>query len=298
MSLNILLIEDDHVFQDFITNVLRSSITATVVSVNNNNDAMEYLKTNYTDLIVSDMFHLGIGTGVDLFYKIRNETNTEYIPFIIVSGKARSDKDLELLLYRAGIEGIFPKPFNVEELIMKINRIFHIKTDSDIQLLRLGFETTNLDYKEDIDLSKKDICASVAKDVIAMANVGGGTIILGVAEVEPGKFEWRGVPNERIHSFEPTVVGDVLKKYIGSAIAIKIKRINWEGKTFVIFKVPSCNGNLVLAYCDNESARLYRGRIYVRTNSAQTKEVQDSLELSQIIENIILMRSSKSDVAG
>ena len=292
MALNILLIEDDHVFQDFMANVLRSSITATVVSVNNNNEAIEYLKTNHTDMIVSDIFHLGIGTGVDLFYKVRNESNTEYIPFIIVSGKARSDKDLELLLYRAGIEGIFPKPFNVEEFISRINRIFRIKTDSDVQLLRLGFETTNLDYKEDIDLSKKDICASIAKDIIAMANVGGGTIVLGVAEVEPGKFEWRGVRDESIRSFEPTVVGNILKKYIGSAITIKIKRINWERKTFVILKVPSCNGNLALAYCDNESARLYRGRIYVRTNSAQTKEVQDSLELSQVIENIIRMRSS------
>jgi predicted HTH transcriptional regulator len=138
---------------------------------------------------------------------------------------------------------IFCKPVRLERLIEKAEKIFK-STNKDAALLNLGCEAPDLDYKSDIDLKSKEGRASFAKDVIAFANNGGGHIIVGVSEPKKGLFEKTGVTEAEAEKFEVT--------------------------------------NINKAIAENADARLFLGRIYIRTSSAETKEVTRSEELRKI----------------
>ncbi|NIN01351.1 MAG: hypothetical protein GTO24_25645, partial [candidate division Zixibacteria bacterium] len=77
------------------------------------------------------------------------------------------------------------KPFKIEEILDLLNLVLPVKSNPDAVRIYLGSERQDLDYKEGLDLQTKDNCAALAKDVIAIANWGGGTIIVGVAEPRP-----------------------------------------------------------------------------------------------------------------
>ncbi len=47
-------------------------------------------------------------------------------------------------------------------------------------LLNIGMESENIDCKEDLDIDNTESIVKIAKDIAAMANVGGGYIVLGV----------------------------------------------------------------------------------------------------------------------
>lgn len=50
-------------------------------------------------------------------------------------------------------------------------------------------EDLGVEIESWLDLTNKDDCATLAKTIIALANHGGGFIILGMRETEAGKFE-------------------------------------------------------------------------------------------------------------
>ena len=284
MNLKILIVEDDDTTAKMFSKVLREAYGAKIYNVADNNSAMEIIRKYKPDLITTDINHLG-GSGIELFDKIRRSLIFNSIPVIVVSGNFTSEQ--ELYLYRQGINGIVRKPFNLEKLIVCINKIFHIKENTDVKLLHLGFESKDLDYKDMISIEDKGSRASLAKDVIAMANSGGGTIIIGVKEETPGIFKLIGVPRSSLNLYETTRINNAIKKYIGSVIAVTVKKLLWRGKSYISLKVPSVVGTLAMACCDNEQARLYQGRIYIRTDAARSEEVQDSFEVSRIIERIV-----------
>lgn len=292
MKYSILLVEDDPLVSDLISDILRASLSADVHVVRDNEAGILYLHRFKPNLVISDLYHAGEGTGIDLYNYIRNDPNIASIPIIIQSGHAKTD--VELNLYRAGIQGVLRKPYRSDDLINIVSRILDEKADTDVTLLNLGYETKDLDYKQDLDMSNKEGRASLAKDVIAMANTGGGTIIIGVSEPMPGKFEKKGLPEEKLIFFESTKVGNALRKYIGSVISVTVKRLKWRSNYFIVIKIPACDGILAMAYCANEKANLYPGRIYVRNNSAQSVEVQDSLEVIRLLDKIVDSRIRSS----
>jgi CheY-like chemotaxis protein len=263
MNYLILLVEDDPVTSIFIKDMLGSAFTANVHILKDNDSALRFAHARKPDLIITDIYHVGKGTGIDLFRAIRSDKNISSIPIIILSGQAK--EDIELKLYREGIKGVLRKPCRSDELITIVARALEDKADPDVILLNLGYETIDLDYKEDIDLSRKDERASLAKDVIAMANTLGGTIIIGVAEPAPGRFEKIGLNEDRLKSFEATKIGNALRKYIGSVVSVSVRRVMSKSKYYVLIKVPVCDGTIAMACCDNEHANLYQGRIYVST---------------------------------
>lgn len=288
MPYHILVVEDDTLFAEYLATIFQSFMGATVDLAQDNASGYKLAIQNKPDLITSDIVRRG-GSGIDFFCQLRSDPETAVIPVIIISAKA-SSTDIELQLYRGGAEGVFTKPFQTEKLLACISHILKLDNDPDIGLLTLGFETRDLDYKEDIDLSDRAARAALAKDVIAMANSGGGTIIVGIAESAPGQFEQRGLPLERIPAFEPTRVADALQKYLGAAVSIIIKNLKWRSENFVLMKIPPSNGTLAMAHCDNEAANLFQGRIYARTNAARSAEVRDSLEVLQLIDRLVEAR--------
>jgi predicted HTH transcriptional regulator len=72
-------------------------------------------------------------------------------------------------------------------------------------------ESKYLDFKADFDVSDKGAWAELIKDVVAMANTGGGVIVFGVNDNgTPARFD----PTELL-TFDPANITDKLAKYTG-----------------------------------------------------------------------------------
>ncbi len=206
----ILCVDDEPRIGHLLSHILSMLGEVVVEHVISNADALSAISVRRPDLIVSDIVHPG-PSGIELFTGLRADPKTASIPFIFVSGQIARDPALELRLFREGADGVLGKAFAIEELIICVNRALREPSSPEIVMLLLGLESRDLDYKEDLDLESKTGRASIAKDFISMANIGGGTIIVGVRESKPGVFKPVGVSDDRLALFETTRLNDLVR---------------------------------------------------------------------------------------
>jgi CheY-like chemotaxis protein len=280
------------VFQALFTAAYKS---VRVYTADNNEDAIKLASKYCPDLILTDINRPG-GNGYEFLQLLRAKSRTKYITVFSVSGSVSSghNKKLkrqaeleELKQYRAGFNRVFPKPFKLDQLLSAVEWFVMGNASPDQALLNLGTESPTLDYKETLDISSRDGLAKVAKDVIAMANSGGGTIIVGVAEKAKGHFEQVGLSPEVLEKLEVSLVNKSLRGFMDTAFHIGVRRVTDGDKTFVFLEVPAAKDLPILAKKKNESASLYQGRLYIRTSAAESREITDSSELRSLLKKFI-----------
>ena len=115
--LNILLVEDDKDLNMVTTSYLKEA-GYQVKSVYNGLDALKVFEEEKFDLILSDIM-MPLCDGYELAREIRS-FNSE-IPILFMS--ARDDKTSKQLGYKVGIDDYITKPFDLDELVFKINAI-------------------------------------------------------------------------------------------------------------------------------------------------------------------------------
>lgn len=128
--LRILLAEDDKDLNMLTTSYLQSS-GHTVKSVFNGLDALKELEEAKYDLILSDIM-MPLLDGYGLAREIRSFDSD--IPIIFMS--ARDDKPSKQLGYKVGVDDYLTKPFDLDELILKINAIARrLKLDAKTEIV-------------------------------------------------------------------------------------------------------------------------------------------------------------------
>ncbi|RXQ94540.1 hybrid sensor histidine kinase/response regulator [Ancylomarina salipaludis] len=91
-----------------------------VFTAENGKEALSVLKETTPNLIISDIM-MPIMDGISLCKELKNTKTTQHIPIILLTARNTTQSKLEGLKYGA-IEYI-NKPFNVKELIFKVNNI-------------------------------------------------------------------------------------------------------------------------------------------------------------------------------
>lgn len=115
--IRILLLEDDKDLNMLTTSYLKSA-GFLVTSVFNGLDGLNKFGEEKYDLIISDIM-MPLCDGFEFAREIR-EFNKE-VPIIFMT--ARDDKHSKQLGYKIGIDDYIVKPFDLDELILKINAI-------------------------------------------------------------------------------------------------------------------------------------------------------------------------------
>lgn len=119
--LSILLAEDDSALNETLCDYFIYK-KYKVDSFFNGKDAFNSLKENHYDIIISDIMMDG-GSGLDLLNNVKNNKNTEEIPFIIISAKATS-QDLRKGMSLGADDYLF-KPFSLSDLEKSIHLAFN-----------------------------------------------------------------------------------------------------------------------------------------------------------------------------
>jgi hypothetical protein len=166
----------------------------------------------------------------------------------------------------------------------------YISSDSElVALIHKGTETPDLDYKDDIDLSrdKKEEKAQLAKDVIAMANSGGGVIIAGVKQ-SPKGFIPEGMSETTLQTFDSTALNDFIRNYTDPPINTQTKIVTVDEKTFGFVIVPEFN-QMPHIVIKNYSGVLSEGDLLVRSSSNNSVRA-GAHDLRQLLDKAILRR--------
>lgn len=156
---NILIVEDDNEINKMLQELLRKNNYGTS-SAFSGTEAILLLENKEFDLVLLDLMLPGL-SGEEVLKKI----NESYrVPIICVS--AKDDIDTKLELIRSGADDYLTKPFNNEELIVRIGAVLRrtnksskhkessvlkfkdIELDSENHVVTLDGETIELTVKE------------------------------------------------------------------------------------------------------------------------------------------------------
>jgi signal transduction histidine kinase/DNA-binding response OmpR family regulator/ligand-binding sensor domain-containing protein len=111
----LLIVEDNHDLRRHLKGLLSDQWK--IITAGDGQQALTRLAAHDIDVIVSDIMMPNMD-GLDLLKRIRNDIATSHIPFLILT--ARRDADTRLQGLKLAADGILTKPFNDEELRLRL----------------------------------------------------------------------------------------------------------------------------------------------------------------------------------
>lgn len=114
----ILLVEDNIDLSAYLTGILDKSFK--IITAFNGKEGFETALENIPDLILSDMMMPEMD-GFELCTKIRSQETTSHIPFVLLTARAAIED--RLAGFELGADEYLTKPFNVNELLVRINNL-------------------------------------------------------------------------------------------------------------------------------------------------------------------------------
>ena len=158
-------------------------------------------------------------------------------------------------------------------------------TDEEfVQLLALGRELGDLEFKGPGPRSDRQLFAQVVRAMLGMANRrGGGTVVIGVQDDE-GSLHPVGVDEPDLATWQYDGVADALAEYADPSVSFDLEFKAHDGRTYVVFEVAEFDDVPVLckrAYSDV----LRSGACYVRPRrKPETSEIPTQAEMRDLLD--------------
>ena len=125
MSLNknmrVLIVDDYTTMLRILRNLLRQLEFVNVDEATNGQDALDKMKREPFDLVISD-WNMAPMTGLDLLRSVRSDASLRKTPFIMVTAESKTEN--VIAAKQAGVSNYIVKPFNAETLRAKIGSVF------------------------------------------------------------------------------------------------------------------------------------------------------------------------------
>jgi len=119
-NLNFLVVDDFATMRKVLRNLLKQSGHENVVEAEDGVSALQIIKTQKIDFIISD-WHMPNMTGLELLKSIRADEEVSDTPFLMITAETVPDSIISAL--KAGVSSYIVKPFTAEVLSEKIAKI-------------------------------------------------------------------------------------------------------------------------------------------------------------------------------
>ena len=119
-SIKVLVVDDFATMRRILKNILKQLGFTNIVEADDGTTAMEELKKNNYDLIISD-WNMPKMTGLELLKRVRSDEALKGIPFLMVTAEAQKQNVIEAV--QAGVSNYVVKPFTAEAISEKLNKI-------------------------------------------------------------------------------------------------------------------------------------------------------------------------------
>jgi len=261
--------------------LLRRTLQVDIYTTTEYAAARAAIKNSKVDLLIIDLGGED-APGTKLIREVRANLRLRLVPVIALTTSC-FDETKPSAAYDAGANVVMQIPVSIDELSAQSGKLLKLAIDPDLALVYAGLETPGFDYKERLELETKEGCACLAKDIIAMANWGGGTIVVGFRESEPGQFTPIGVDVAKLPLFEPTRLNKAISEFLDPSVSVSVRRVADGKHIFAVLNIPGITDTIIFAKKENPHASLYKGRIYSRTSRMESAELQSADEVRRLI---------------
>jgi two-component system chemotaxis response regulator CheY len=119
-DLTVLIVDDFLTMRRIVRKILRDLDFQNIIEAEDGTAAVDVLKTNKVDLIVSD-WNMPKMTGLDLLKHVRADDRTKDLPFLMVTAEAQKENIVEAV--KARVSNYIVKPFTAATLEEKLSKI-------------------------------------------------------------------------------------------------------------------------------------------------------------------------------
>lgn len=133
---SILVIEDNKDVRTYIETILKKDYQIEIAR--NGQEGIDKALENIPDLIISDVM-MPEKNGYEVCATLKEDERTSHIPIILLTAKATTKDRLEGL--KGGADAYLIKPFNKEELFIRINKLIEVR-----QLLQERYAADNFSF--------------------------------------------------------------------------------------------------------------------------------------------------------
>ncbi len=120
-GMKILVVDDFSAMRRILKKVLGQIGFTNIIEADDGTTALDVLKDNKVDLIVSD-WTMPKMSGLDLLKTVRSNESTKDTPFLMVTASSQKDDVFEAI--QAGVSNYIVKPFTADTVKEKLARIF------------------------------------------------------------------------------------------------------------------------------------------------------------------------------
>ncbi len=120
LSIKILVVDDFATMRRIVKNILKQLGFTDIIEADDGVSALEMLKGNDVDLIISD-WNMPKMTGLELLKAVRASENYKKIPFLMVTAEAQKHNVIEAV--QAGVSNYVVKPFTADAISDKLTKI-------------------------------------------------------------------------------------------------------------------------------------------------------------------------------
>ncbi len=120
-GMKILVVDDFAAMRRILKNVFTQIGFTNIIEADDGTTALDVLKDNKVDLIVSD-WTMPKMNGLDLLKTVRSNESTKDTPFLMVTASSQKDDVLEAV--QAGVSNYIVKPFTADTVKEKLGKIF------------------------------------------------------------------------------------------------------------------------------------------------------------------------------
>ncbi|SFM50478.1 response regulator [Thermodesulforhabdus norvegica] len=119
-DLTVLIVDDFATMRRIIRNILRDLEFKKILEAEDGTAAVDILKTQKVDLIISD-WNMPKMTGLELLKWVRSNEDTKDLPFLMVTAEAQKENVIEAV--KAKVSNYIVKPFTAQTLAEKLEKI-------------------------------------------------------------------------------------------------------------------------------------------------------------------------------
>jgi hypothetical protein len=155
-----------------------------------------------------------------------------------------------------------------------------------------GREERHLEYwgtggREALRWSNDAVKARLARTAMALANTGGGAIVLGMDRVGPDDWQANGITAETVAGYSREAVLACVNRRADPAVALTLDTVAFRGRQFIVVQVTGFAESPVI--CTRDDGRLLRaGAIYTRAaDRPETVELDGPAAVRELLERAI-----------
>lgn len=120
-DMKVLVVDDFATMRRIVKNILTQLGFKNIVEADDGSTAVDLLKTQKVDLIISD-WNMPKMTGLELLKHVRADADMADVPFVMVTAEAQQDNII--LAVKAKVSQYIVKPFTAETLGEKLEKVF------------------------------------------------------------------------------------------------------------------------------------------------------------------------------